>query len=257
MEDIYSIKSFDWSSALYTAFFFLIGLIYYIYKFYNFRNLINNGVYRRNTENNNNDNNNNQSGENNSNQSNTNNNSNNIPDSEQENYLRINFLIAGNRDRETHTIHKDLPLRTFIQMHLSRYFNTDYQSVYLIYQGIRLDISKSLSFYPQIKNDVIIHFFITSLHSNSENSRNRERERNMNFTSNLEFDDNTVQLQSIVLHSCFFMIGFLLLFVYKKHPELFSRSSRYIFGFIYIIWLNQLSKVLAKYIIFRRINWNI
>ena len=53
------------------------------------------------------------------------------------------------------------------------------------------------------------------------------------------------------------MLGVLLLFVYKKHPELFSKSTKYIIGFIYVIWLNQLSKVFAKYIIFRRINWNI
>lgn len=270
MEDIYSIKSFDWNTAFYTALFFLIGLIYYIYKFYNFRNLINNGVYRNRGNNNANNTTNNTNNTNNTNADNTNttnrnnqnsnsdnNNNNEIPDTEQENYIRINFLIAGNRDKETHNIHKEIPLRTFIQMHLSRFFNTDYQSVYLIYQGIRLDISKPLSYYPQIKNDVIIHFFITSLHSNSENSRNRDAGRENNFTSNLEYDDNVVQLQSIIFHFCFFMIGVFLLFVYKKHPGLFSRSTKYIFGFIYVVWLNQLSKVLAKYMIFRRINWNI
>jgi len=260
MEDLHSIKSFNWDAGVYTAIFFLFGLFYYIYKFHNFQNIINNGVFRRNTSENsqnNNNNNNNQDNQNNQNNSNDNNANTGSSDPIQENYLKINFLIGGNKDKETHIIHKELPLRNFIQMHLTRYYNTDFQSVYLIYQGIRLDISKSLGNYPRIKNDAIIHCFITSLHSNSENRRNRGSDNNSNFTSNLEYDDNVVQLQSIILHSCFFLVGILLLFVNKKHPEIFSESSKYVFAFIYAIWLNQLTKVIAKFIIFRRINWNI
>lgn len=244
MEDIHSIKSFNWNAGIYTTLFFLIGLIYYIYKFHNFQNLINRGVYRNPAENRQNQNSENQNSQN---QADDNGPSN----SEQENYITIKILVGGNR--ETHTIHKNLPLRNFIQLNLSRHYNIEYQSVYLIYQGIRLDFSKSLSNYPQIKNDAFVHCFITSLHSNSENRSNRDN----NFTSNVQYDDNDVQLQSIILHSCFLIVGLLLLFVYKTHPEMFSMSAKYVFGFIGVVWLNQFSKVIAKFIIFRRVNWNI
>lgn len=260
MDDIHQIKSFNWNAGISTAIFFILGLLYYLYKFHHFQNIINQGTFRRpnnnnqnNSNNNNNENNqtnNTQNNQDNQNPSNTNQNQN----INQENYLIINFLIGGNREKITHNIHKDLPMRTFIQMNLSNHYNPGYQSVHLIYQGIRLDISRPFSYYPQIKNEAIVHCFFTSMHSNSEN---RGRENNNNYRSNVEYDDNAVQLQSIVFHLCFFMLGMFLIFCYKKFPEIFSTQAKYILGFIYVLWLNQLSKILAKFIIFRRVNWNI
>jgi len=251
MEDIHNIKSFNWNTGIYTVFFFILGLLYYLYKFNNYRNDINNNTIPRNQY---------QNTYANNNQTHTNNNNNNSQNQNQENnndpnFLNIKVLVQG--QRENHLIHKDTVIRNFVFTNLSNYFNSNNQAVYLIYQGTRLDLTKRLSYYPQIKNESIIHCFITDLRSSREGSDNsNETVNNANMSNNDAFYNNSViSLHTIVFHSCFLIVGIILILIYKKIPEIFSRNVLVIFMIIYTVWINQVSKIVAKYIIFRQIDW--
>lgn len=251
MEDIHGMKSFNWNTGVYTLLFFLLGLLYYLYKFYNFRNAVNdNMIPNRDVQNRDNI-----SSSNNNNNDNINNTSNQQNNTNLQDCITIKVLVSN--QRETLTLHKDIILRNLAYSNLSSYFNPSYQSVHLIYQGTRLDLTKKLSYYPQIKNEAILHCFITNLHSN-RNGENRSNSNNRyaNYNSQMLSNENTITMPTIILHTCFTLIGIILISIYKKFPEVFSNSAIICFSVIYIFWLNQLSKVLAKFIIFRQLDWS-
>jgi len=244
------IKSFNWNAGIYTSLFFVIGLIYYLYKFNNYRNNFNNNYIPRNQNDTNT--NMNQNENNNSHNSNTNSNQNNrnTDNNQDPNFFNIKILVQG--QRENHLIHKDTILRQFVSTNLSNHYNSNNQAVYLIFQGTRLNLTKRLSYYPQIKNDSIIHCFISVLRSS------REGDDNNNFNNNINNDsfnnDNVINLHSVVFHTCFLIIGVMLLITYKRIPGLFSKNVLILLIIIYTLWLNQLSKLIAKYIIFRQVD---
>lgn len=252
MEDYQQLKSFNWNTGIYTLLFFIFGLLYYLYKFNNYRNAINNNSIPFNH---------NQSTVYNNTANNTTNN--NIPNQNQQNnvntsdpnFLNIKVLVEG--ERENHLIHKDTILRNFVFTNLSNHFNSNNQAVYLIYQGTRLDLTKRLSYYPQIKNESIIHCFITVLRSYREgaNTNSNHNNANQNSSNDAFYNNSVISLHTIVFHGCFFIVGIILILIFKKVPEIFSRNVLFILLIFFIIWLNQFSKIVAKYIIFRNIDW--
>jgi len=247
MEEITNVKSFNWASATYTLIFFILGLIYYLYKYHNFRNEIDYNRIPLNQQQNINTNQN----ENRNNTNVNNNNQNNNEISSDPNFLNLIILVQG--QRENHIIHKDTILRNFVYSKLANFFNSQNQSVYLIFQGTRLDLTKRLSYYPQIKTDSIVHCFITVLRSNRE--RSNSSNSNNNFNNDATYNESVISLHTIIFHGCFLICGLIILLIYKKVPEIFSKNILILLLIIFTLWLNQFSKIIAKYIIFRQINW--
>lgn len=255
MEDIHKIQSFNWSSSLFTLGLFLLGLFYYLYKFHTSRNLINDNVipnsqsnYNREDPIYNNPNINNNQNQNQNNQQ---------EDLNDPNLLKLKIIIQG--ERHAFTVNKDIRMGNFINNNLSTHFNSSTQAIYLIYQGTRLDIKKKFSDYIQIKNDSIIHCFVVNLPSerdqNNENNGNSNNFYNNNQQYyNREINENEINLHTIIFHLIFAIIGIFIIVVYKKIPEVFTKATLIIFGVIFTLWLNQLSKVIAKFIIFRQVN---
>jgi hypothetical protein len=197
---------------------------FYVYKFWTHRNAVVNGDINLNREN-------------------SNIRSERVENLNNDEDVALNFILGNNRI--SLPVRLDTSINNFINQNLKSRFNlTNNQNINLFFQGIRLQKSNVFRFYSQIRNESTIHCFIVNSNESQENENQNEGENS---------DPNSVSRHTLFSHFCLCLFFTLFLFTYKNNSDLFTKNTLIIFTFISIIWLIQFSKILAKLLLFKRI----
>lgn len=258
------IQSINYSTFVPTFLFFILGLFYYFYKFRNLRQNINENNIPREMRNTNVQD--SRMRENINNENNIENLQNNIENTESVNEINSNnainiFIQIINSERKAFRINKNTIIKDFITNDLSRNvpnFNYYTHKITLICQGRRLDDVKTFAEYSIISENTVLHCFVSQLNSaqnNQEDARNNSYSGANNNNIPIE-DPNSVSVYTLIYHFCIFIIFLFLLYNNKHYREYVTKAASLILQLLIFFWILGFAKVIAKLIVYRKINWS-
>jgi hypothetical protein len=238
------IQSFNLNAFIPTIVLFVLGLIYYYFKFRTIQENISGNISHSNNHsqrvNDNIENRFNNAQEN---------------DSISSNSDIINIYILIENQRKHFQINKNFYILDFVNNQIKPTilnFSNE-KTINLICQGRRLDQTKKFSDYTNIENNTVLHCFIVT---NADNIRSHRQDQEDFSHSQLLIDDQAVSIYTLITHIFIFIFLVLIILTYKNAKEYISTGAILIFQIIAILWVNQLSKCIAKLAINKKIVYN-
>ena len=241
---------------------FLLSFIFYIYKFLNTRNMTQNlntehfanqrpsSNLDRNIQNNSNENNNRV----------INNNFNTEDDFT--NKILIFFQSTHNNLKEPFNIKLDNSFKEELVHNIYKKLKIDKNKhkVVIIHRGKKIDESTIIKNIEGLEPNSVIHLFVTELILNSNDAQmpnsSHNEYSNSNENSNNDNINESVNINTIKAHAFILIIVSFLIYQIKNEQDLIPKAAINIFFVIVAFWWSQLSYMISKLIINKKINYN-